>query len=259
MQEILSVGGQITSGIPATSNKKILKSAGEFLFRAVAGGEQLNIAPNRSIIFNIPATDVDSTMNTFIANDYFLGITGEDFNWFQADSVLFTAKHVDTVAWDSIKKEWNFDTTYANAHDLQYKSGKYKMTISDLYTHSMFNVDRFINWGSTTWAQSVSCVINAPESSNGEPIDFTLKLVFKQFGATSWFDHKGLLGTTATIIVDDEWPVGEDVVVLVVGVGQKSKKTYFGKTTLNITADSKPVIDISPLSTDELSTALGNL
>ncbi|MCX6183337.1 MAG: hypothetical protein NT150_15595 [Bacteroidetes bacterium] len=256
LKEMLSIKDQITSGFSATCNDSILKSGGQFFFEANANGQKLNVAVNQEITFEIPAEKVDTTMQVFIGNN---PKGDEDFTWLPADDSANAVLVVDSV-WNNKDTAWNVVNSYQPAYGLEFELGKYIMKVSDLYYTSYFNVDQFIDYATYQgWVSAMPCTITATGNTEEESIDFTVKLVYKKYGASEFFTNQGVVVKSTNMTVNDEFPVGEDVVVLVIGIGQKSKKTYFGKSAFKIANESAPTINVSSMSDAELLTALDNL
>lgn len=250
LKEILSVKDQLLSGVAAASNDSILKSGGEFFFEVTSNGEKLNLAINQSITFDIPADKVDTTMQVFIGNN------GVDtaFDWVLGD----TDQVIDTTTtWNAKDSVWSTDTSYVKAYELYYAMEKYVMTVRDIYNTSFYNIDYYIDY--TTLINQLSCEIKVLENTEKEVVDFMVKLVYKQYSSVSYMSNQGVVSESLNLDVSDYWFGGQDVTVIVVGVGQKSKKTYFGKTSFNISAESKPSIDIIGVSDAQFSAALDNL
>ena len=260
LKEMLSLRDQILTGVTATSDGKILKSGGEFFFEVRdANGQKLNVGSNKSVTFEIPSNNVDSTMKVFVGVD---SVTIENqknqFDWKLADSTLknMVVDSVPNPNKDSLNP-WVLDSSFVPDCDMQYLFDKYIITVTNLYGSGYYNVDRYVDYSTIEWHKT--CQVNVLGNTDKEDVDFTLKVVYKKYSSVGWFTNSGVVTTTMEIDTYEEWVTGEDVIVVVIGVGKKSNKTYFGKTELKIAADSKPVISISSVSNDELMAALSNL
>ena len=233
LKEILSLKDQITSGVYAVSNGSLLKSGGEFFFEARANDQKLQLAVNQFITFDIPADEVDPNMQAFVGYEVSQNSTGSSVDWVQADSKLAT-----------------LDITLTGYH----------MKVYDIYHTSYYNCDQY--YYNTNLIEKLPFTVVNLENNEDEIVDYILTLVYKQLGSvTNGYDPGNFLSVDNTFSgsIYGIWLTGEDVVITVVGVGRKSKKTYFGKTTLNIAANSNPSVSISVMSDADLSAALDNL
>ena len=235
LKEILSLKDQITSGVYAVSNGSLLKSGGEFFFEARANDQKLQLAVNQFITFDIPADEVDPNMQAFVGYEVSQNSTGSSVDWVQADSS---------------KLNYELDITLTGYH----------MKVYDIYHTSYYNCDQY--YYNTNLIEKLPFTVVNLENNEDEIVDYILTLVYKQLGSvTNGYDPGNFLSVDNTFSgsIYGIWLTGEDVVITVVGVGRKSKKTYFGKTTLNIAANSNPSVSISVMSDADLSAALDNL
>ncbi|MCX6183336.1 MAG: hypothetical protein NT150_15590 [Bacteroidetes bacterium] len=262
LKEILSLKDQITSGAYAVSNGELLKSGGEFFFEATANGAKLKLAMNQYITFDIPASEVDSTMQVFIGQEVSDDSTGSNVNWVPADTSEYKTAVLDTV-WNPKDTIWTTDTAYQATYQLFMGLNSYTMRVYDIYNTSYYNCDHF--YGSPKLISELPVTITSTNKELDEVIDYRIQLVYKQLGSvegaySSEFGYNmQIFDNTFSGNIYSSWLTDEDVTVIVVGVGSKSKKAYFGKTSLNIKSNSNPSISISTISDAELATALDNL
>jgi hypothetical protein len=263
LKEILSLKDQITSGVYAVSNGSLLKSGGEFFFEARANGQKLKLSENQFITFDVPADVVDPNMEVFVGEELREeDFTGSIVNWERADSSKFNTLVTDSI-FNSNDSLWSTDSSWVASYQLDITMTGYRMKVYDIYNTSFYNCDRYYNYPNLIEKMPFT-VVNL-EISEDEIVDFNMTLVYKQLGSV--IDGRDLTNMNWYHIVDNRftgqinstWLTGEDVVIIVVGVGKKSKKIYFGKTTLNIAANSNPSVSISVISDADLSAALDNL
>ena len=260
LKEILSLKDQVTSGVYAVSNDSLLKSGGEFFFEATANGQKLKLAVNQFITFDVPADEVDPNMQVFVGNEVKQDSTGSSVNWVQADSSQFK-----TVVTDSIFNQkdsvWSTDSSWIASYKLYTTLSGYHMKVYDIYNTSYYNCDHYYNYPNLI--QTLPFTVVNLEKSEEEIVDYTVKLVYKQLGSViDGYSNTGqgmIVDNTFSGQISSTWLTGEDLVIIVVGVGKKSQKTYFGKSTLNVAANSKPSVSISVMSDADLSAALDNL
>ncbi|MCX6183335.1 MAG: hypothetical protein NT150_15585 [Bacteroidetes bacterium] len=256
LKEMLTLRDQITTGYRASSLHKTLISGGAFFLNAQINGQKVTLADSQFISVEVPALKVDSTMNVFIGNELGVFKTATSFDWVLADAT-FKKLITDTAGWDTITKAWKIDSSYVNAYDLSFGVNKYILKIHDMFNSNLYNVDRFANLNPVF--SILPCTINAVSDATQEVIDFNVQILYKQYSSVGWGETMGLVTNNIVVNVEQEWAAGEEVIVVVIGVGKTSKKSYFGKTAFKIAANSKPVIDIVPMSDEELSTALDKL
>ncbi len=261
LKEILSLKDQITSGAYAVSNGELLKSGGEFFFEATANGEKLKLAVNQSITFDIPATEVDSTMQVFIGQEVSEDSTGSNVNWIPADTSKYQTVVTDSV-WNSKDTSWTMDTAFLATYQLYMTLSGYTMKVYDIYNTSYYNCDHFYNYPNLIGELPVT-ITNASNEQD-EVVDYSIKLVYKKLGSVAEgyepnSGYSGLLDKKFSGGISSTWLTGEDVIVIVVGVGQKSKKAYYGKTSLTLSSSSNPSISINTISDADLAAALDNL
>ncbi|MFM7023211.1 MAG: hypothetical protein ACKOXB_09550 [Flavobacteriales bacterium] len=245
LMEMLSVKDQLLSGVSATSDGKLLSSGGEFFFEVRNDqGEKLNVSPSIGLTFEWPTDQVDSTMQVFIGDTTSNG----DINWTPADSTYVTEVQ-DTTTKDS--SDYFFD------YELYFALDKYMITVRNLYNTSYYNCDRFIY--NDNYLGQLKCELKVGNQKEKEAVDYAINVVYKQYGSTGWGGLQGVVETSDIKDVYDVWLAGEDVTVVVIGRGQKSKKSYFGTVSFNIAAGSVPSITIDEISDADLEIALGAL
>lgn len=259
LKEILSLKDQITSGVYAVSNGSLLKSGGEFFFEARANDQKLQLAVNQFITFDIPADEVDPNMQVFVGYEVSQNSTGSSVDWVEADSSNFNTLITDSI-FDEKDSVWTIDSSRTASYELDITLTGYHMKVYDIYHTSYYNCDQY--YYNTNLIEKLPFTVVNLENNEDEIVDYILTLVYKQLGSvTNGYDPGNFLSVDNAFSgsIYGIWLTGEDVVITVVGVGRKSKKTYFGKTTLNIAANSNPSVSISVMSDADLSAALDNL
>lgn len=77
LQEVFSPGDMIFTGKMTSSGGQTLASGGEMFISATQGGNDLQLAPGKSLDFSVPTCNYDSKMNLFVGN----GEDDDNFDW----------------------------------------------------------------------------------------------------------------------------------------------------------------------------------
>ena len=246
LKEILSLEDQVASGINAVSNGNLLASGGEFFLEVLSGSQKLNVALNKEITVNIPADEVDSTMQVFIGENQKVNYQGDTtkqiVNWLPNDSSFA-----------------NYDSAYNYVepdYTLYYTLEGYTMKINDLYNTSYYNIDHFISYNN--FILQSPCKIEVEGNLDLEEIVFQTKVVYKQFGSVTYgASDKVVLNSNFTCI--SSFAIGEKVQYIAVGVGSKTNQIYFAKVSFTVSNAPIPTLVLKPCSLSQLDKELSSL
>lgn len=252
-KEMYQLRDQLTGGLPAVSYDSLLNSDGSFFFSARAqNGKWIRLATSKGITFDVFSDDVDTIMRPFIGNEWEQTIMGSNPTWKPGWNIQELI--VDST-WNTKDSVWDMDSSYYSSYFLNNNaSDRYILDVFNINRTYLYNIDKYANLNSMLW--TMPCTINANAT---EAIDFTVKLLYKKLGSVGAGSTNGLLNTSAVIQVNDYWAVGQEVTVVVIGVGKTSKKIYYGEKTVEVSAGLNPSISIQPLSDEEFSAVLDKL
>jgi hypothetical protein len=247
LKEVLSLGDQFTSGAFAVSDGKLLNSGGEFYLKFTAGGQELTLADNKSIDVQIPTDNVDSNMTVYtgttVSNNPLENDTsGSTVNWQVA---------VDTTTNDS--------ATYKDPSELYFATEMYVMKIYELYQNGWYNVDYYANYDELL--HDGKCSVVVADNKDDEEIELAFQFIYKGFNSVctlySW-DKKTVVGEQ-NFELSGYWVKNQTPVLVVMGVGKKSKKLYFGKVSVQITEGVEAKVQLNSISKEALSQELDYL
>ncbi len=248
LKEILSLSDQLTSGVFAVSDGKLLSSGGEFYLKFSVGGQELSLADYKSIDVKIPTENVDPEMNVFtgstvsnnpIENDF----SGTKVNW--------------QISPDSAMNDF---ATYKDPLDLEYNSmHKYIMTIYELYNNGWYNIDKVVNYEELD--HDGKCVVVVSDNDDEEEIVLNFQFIYKNFNCVCGLNNTnvGVFINEANFTLYGYWVKNQTATLVVIGVGKKTKKLYYGKATVLITPGVTPQVQLSSISKEALSSALNDL
>ncbi len=239
LQEILSIGDQLTSGVSAVSNGQFLSSGGEFYFTATLNGKTLDVDPSNPITVVVPADQVDSTMQVFL---------GDMTNDKEGDSTVNWVLPTDTTTQTDTSSYINYQMQYSN---------DYTIILSNLYQSGWYNIDCYVDWNNLI--QELVCEINVNNNEYKEEIDFLLKTFYKEYACVSYKQNTGVVTATQSLIAYEYWMPGKNATVIVTGKGKKSGKLYYGTYTFTVNSNSKPVINLTMVTEAELKTLISAL
>lgn len=246
LKEIMSLGDQLTSGFFAVSDGNLLISGGEFYLKFTAGGQELSLADNKLIDVKIPSNNIDTNMTVF---------TG--------DNVTKEAMENDTsgsvVNWELATDTTSKDTSANDYYELYCGTGEYIMKIGELYQTGWYNVDYYANYDDLL--HEGKCSVVATDNEDNEEILLTFQFVYKDFNSVC-----GLYTFTNSTVVSEQkfslngyWVKNQKPTLVVIGVGKKSKKLYFGKTNVTIIEGVEAKVQLHSVSKETLSQELENL
>ncbi|MFZ9848149.1 MAG: hypothetical protein ACO3EE_08385 [Flavobacteriales bacterium] len=246
LKEILSLGDQLTSGVFAVSDGKLLSSGGEFYLKFTAGGQELTLADYKSIDVKIPADNVDTTMNVFTGNNVVNIPTEND----SSGSIVNWQQSPDTT--------YNDSASYGDPLGLFFIGQQYLLKINELYAKSWYNIDHYLKYDEYTYEGNCGVVVG--DNEEGEEIVLDFQFVYKKFnsvcGLSSYYSN---VVSEANITLNGYWVKNQTATLVVIGVGKKTKKLYFGKATVLITPGVTPQIQLNSISKEALSSALNDL
>jgi hypothetical protein len=237
----------LTSGVFAVSNGKLLSSGGEFYLKFTAGGQELSLSDNKSIDVKIPADNVDSNMTVFIGTTVSNVVSendtsGSNVNWQMA---------VDSTSKDSAK--------YVDPYELYYNTNAYTMKIFELYSTGWYNIDYYVNYYEAEHEGQCSVVVG--ENEEDEEIALIFQFIYKNYNSVcSLYSFNGstVLGEQK-FTLNGYWVPNQTPSLIVLGVGKKTKKLYFGKTSVTITSGVHPKVQLQSYSKEALSQEVENL
>ena len=246
LKEILSLSDQLTSGAFAVSDGKLLSSGGELYLKFTVGGQELSLADNKSIDVKIPTENVDSTMTVFTGttvsnNPSENDTSGTNVNWQMApDSTM------------------NDSATYKDPYDLFYETNNYIMKIYELYNAGWYNIDQYVNYEELE--HDGQCFVVVGDNDDKEEIALNFQFIYKNFNSVcGLYSFSNDVVNEANYTLNGYWVKNQTASLVVIGVGKKSKKLYYGKTTVLLNPGVQPKVDIHSISKEALSSALNDL
>jgi len=219
IKEIYNIKDMVLSNKPTTSLGLLLHSGGEVFIRFLANG-----------IEYFPSAGLDITM-PYTGNGPLVPGAG-----------FFTGNEDSTGAVD-----WMQDTTVLAQPD---SFGNYLYSLPNLY-YNWINCDEFYNAGSLT---NIS-VTTQVSGTNGEAVTSFVFLLFKSINSVMGIYAPTLpnLYSAANI------PVGIQATAITIGVGKATKKLYFGKIAITVSATQSVTVSVTPTTTDQIKLELQNL
>jgi hypothetical protein len=246
LKEILSLSDQLTSGVFAVSDGKLLSSGGEFYLKFTAGGQELTLADYKSIDVVIPADNVDTTMTIFTGNNV-------------VNNPIENDTSGSTVNWQLAPDSTMNDTaTYKDPYDVYFETGYYTTKIYELYSTGWYNIDHYVSYEELD--QDGKCVVVVGDNDEEEEIVLNFQFIYKNFNSVcGLYPFSNDVVNEANFTLNGYWVKNQTATLVVIGVGKKTKKLYFGKATVLITPGVTPQVNINSISKEALTSALNDL
>lgn len=219
IKEILNVKDMILSDKQTVSNGYILESGGEFYFNAV---------------------DSSGEILTIAPNKY-IQIKIPNSNPSPNMEVFWTYSVTAGPNWSNYSPSTNPSYVYDD-----YPNKLYNMYLGDL-GYSWISCGKY--YSNTNSKTSITVTPNiAPNQSDN--VEVRAFLVFKSINS--------VMSVSGSPIVSPQIPTGMDAVLVGVGVG-KSKKVYFGKQSITISANMQVNLQMSVTTDTAVKQGLSNL